>query len=349
MKYSKIPEIPLEPSVICLGTAMYGSAIDESESFRMLDAFFELGGNFLDTAHIYADWIPSGSGASERTIGKWLNKTGMRDKAVIGTKGGHPDLNQMNIPKVSYRDLEIHLTQSLERLGIDAVDIYWLHRDEPSIPVSEILEILNSFINKRQIKAIGASNWSLTRLKEAQVYAKKHGLHGFCASQTGWSLASIQNAAQIDPTRVYMTPSIFNYHNDNHFPVVAYSSQAAGFFVKEPLRRSGQTGFSQIDWLSKHYYCDDNFQRYDRSKRIGRKYSCQPNDIALSYIFSQPFPAYAIVGARNSQQVKNSCASSRIQLTPNDLHYLEFGGIKQELKNRVSYFYKRWLNKATPL
>ncbi|MBT7676645.1 MAG: aldo/keto reductase, partial [Flavobacteriaceae bacterium] len=138
MRYLEIPGTQLKPSVCCLGTAMYGSAIPEDESFRMLDRFIELGGNFFDTANVYANWIEGGVGASEKTIGKWLNKTGLRKSLIIGTKGGHPEIVANSNPTdLSKNILEEHLSHSLDRLQTDYVDLYWVHRDEPSRDIEE--------------------------------------------------------------------------------------------------------------------------------------------------------------------------------------------------------------------
>ena len=90
MNYFTLPRNARPLSVLCLGTASYGSACTRDESFALLDAFAEAGGNFLDTAHVYADWLPAGHGASERTVGEWLRTRGVRDEFAVATKGGHP-------------------------------------------------------------------------------------------------------------------------------------------------------------------------------------------------------------------------------------------------------------------
>jgi len=326
MNYREIPGTKLKPSVLCLGATSFGSAISETDSFRIMDTFYRHGGTFIDTAHSYADWLPNGKGASERTIGKWLRKTGTRKSTIVSTKGGHREIHDQSVPRISQSVLEEQLSQSLDRLQTDSIDIYWLNRDEPHLPVGEILEILNTFIRKGQVKAIGASNWELNRLLEAQSYAEKNKLTGFCASQIGWSLAHISNSHELDPSRVYMKDTILEFHNKTKFPLVAYSSQASGFFAKEALRRSGVQNISQKDWLTKYYYSEENFQRYDRAMKLAFKYRCETNTIALSYILSRSFPSFAIVGARNSEQVESCYASTQLELTKSDLQFLEKGG-----------------------
>ena len=105
MHYRNIPGTDLNVSSICLGTASIGSTIDREKSFTLLDKFFEMGGNFLDTAHVYADWIPGEKSSSEKTIGKWMRERGIRDKIIIGTKGGHPLLSGEMIMRLSREEL----------------------------------------------------------------------------------------------------------------------------------------------------------------------------------------------------------------------------------------------------
>jgi aryl-alcohol dehydrogenase-like predicted oxidoreductase len=326
MRYIEIPETPLKLSAICLGGAMYGSAIPENESFKMMDRFFELGGNYVDTANVYADWIEGSAGASEKTIGKWLKKTGLRKSFAIGTKGGHPEIvsnpKPTNLSKVV---LDEHLSRSLERLQTDYIDVYFVHRDEPSRSVAEILETMNEFITDGRVKAIGVSNFSLPRLIESREHAKKIGLTGFCANQIGWSLATLKNQELIDRERVYMDDKLLKWHQSTGFPTLAYSSQAAGFFAGKYGCPIQDTTAGYFPWVVQHYYSEENFQRFKRAKTLAKKYFCSTNDIALAYINNQTFPAIAIIGSRNVQQVEDSCKNANLVLDQKDIAYLEEG------------------------
>jgi aryl-alcohol dehydrogenase-like predicted oxidoreductase len=142
LKYQSIPGTNLSPSVICLGTAQIGSVIPEADAFRLLDTYYGLGGTFLDTAQVYADWLPGERSASEKTIGRWLKARGLRNHTVVSTKGGHPDLHAMEIPRLSPEHIVFDVERSLLNLQTDRIDLYWLHRDDPNRPVSEMLDIL---------------------------------------------------------------------------------------------------------------------------------------------------------------------------------------------------------------
>jgi aryl-alcohol dehydrogenase-like predicted oxidoreductase len=112
-------ELTPAPSKISLGTCSFGSNIPDDQAFRIFDAHFEAGGNFIDTAHVYSAREENGDGAAERCTGAWLWKNGVRDKIVISTKGGHPPLSGFTIGRCSYEELDSDLNESLDRLGVD--------------------------------------------------------------------------------------------------------------------------------------------------------------------------------------------------------------------------------------
>ena len=175
MRYFSLPNTSLQPSVIALGTGNYGSGISAEDSFRLLDEFAGAGGNLLDSAHIYAAWLPDGTGKSEKTIGQWLRKSGLRDKMIMATKGGHFDLATPEISRVRPECIDRDFQESQERLQLDTIDLYYLHRDDPGVPVAELLDVLQPHLRAGRIKAIGASNWSPERIKLANQEAKARG------------------------------------------------------------------------------------------------------------------------------------------------------------------------------
>jgi aryl-alcohol dehydrogenase-like predicted oxidoreductase len=118
----------LSPSRITLGTVSFGSNISHEEAFMVMDAYQASGGNVLDTAHVYSSWESNGVGASERTVGEWIRSRNARDRIILGTKGGHPDLGAMDRGRCGMDDLRQDFAQSLERLQVERVDIYWLQR-----------------------------------------------------------------------------------------------------------------------------------------------------------------------------------------------------------------------------
>jgi aryl-alcohol dehydrogenase-like predicted oxidoreductase len=323
MRYLSLPQSELTVSAVCLGTGGFGSDISRETSFAILDAFFERGGNFADSAHVYAAWIPGGGGASERTLGAWMRERGVRNRFIVGTKGGHPDLATMHISRLSPAEITQDLHESLDRLGTDTIDLYWLHRDDPAVPVDEILGVLNEHLAAGLIRAIGASNWSPARLEEARRHGETHRLKPFCASQIGWSLAEANPELQGQLGMRYMDEPTMDYHESSRLPVVAFSSQAMGFFSGKfgPEGQGMETPKGQ--GLARYYGLEENFKRLGRAGELAARWGCTLNQVALAYLFSQRFAGCGIVGSRSVEQAVDSCGAGDLTLSPEEVAFLE--------------------------
>jgi len=323
MLFTSIPNTVLKPSVVCLGTGGFGTSTSEADSFAMLDAFADAGGNFADSAHIYAAWLEDGAGKSERTIGKWFQSR-KPENFIVGTKGGHPHLETMRISRLSPEEIESDLTESLERLQRDQIEFYWLHRDDPQIPVGEIMDALNVQIREGKVLALGASNWSTPRIEEANAYAAKNGLTGFCASQICWSLAEVNASLRGANSMVEMDEAILAWHRENGFPIAAYSSQANGFFAHPLAEENGEMTEKQKA-LAPAYLHSKNNGRYQRAQELGARLGRSTHEVALAYVWSQSFPAVAIIGPRNLKQLRESLAVADLKLNSEEISFLESG------------------------
>ncbi len=321
MLFCSLPGLNFTPSVICLGVAEFGSSVSLEDSMAMLDTFVEADGNFADTAHVYAAWLPDGWGQSERALGEWLRQR-RPENFFIATKGGHPDLKDMRISRLSPECIAQDLQESLERLQVDSVDLYWLHRDDPAVPVGEIMEALNELLRAGRIRALGASNWSTTRIAEANQYAAKRGLSGFCASQIGWSLAEVNPEVRGAALTVQMDDEIMTWHRETDFPIMAYTSQANGFFAY-PLPDPNSTMTPKQQALARSFLNEKNSARHARATQLANELSCTPNEVALAYIWSQSFPAVAIIGTRRHDHLTESLRAADLRLTPEQVAFLE--------------------------
>jgi aryl-alcohol dehydrogenase-like predicted oxidoreductase len=319
MKYTTIPTTELKPATICLGTVGIGSKLDQAASFELLDAYLDQGGNFIDTAQVYSDWLPGERSSSEKTIGRWLNQRRNRDNIILATKGAHPGLATMHIPRMSRQEIIHDLDQSLRHLQTDIIDLYWLHRDAPNHPVEDILETLNDQVKAGKIRYFGCSNWRTERIKAAQEYAAHHGLQGFAANQARWSLAHVDPEAISDKTTVVMDEAMVQYHRQTGLAATPYTAQAQGLFQK---LASGAAG--QIDPNSRRVYpAAENQQRFERVRRLAADTGLSITQIVLGYLQSQPFVTIPIVGCRTLDQLNDSLQAADIRLTPDQLRYLE--------------------------
>jgi 1-deoxyxylulose-5-phosphate synthase len=225
MRYIEITDIGRPVSVIGLGTtSTIFTPAGDARAGELIDAFLAAGGNCVDTAHIY------GLGKSEQALGRWLGETGRRDEIVLITKGCHPHVDEageFGPPRVTPEAIHFDLTESLERLGTDHIDLYLLHRDDETVPSGPLLETLNEERARGRIKAFGASNWTVERLAEADRYAADHGLVGFAASSPGLSLP--RPVAMQFPGTLFADDNTRRWHAESGMPVLAWTSLAAGF------------------------------------------------------------------------------------------------------------------------
>lgn len=313
MKYLniKIPDGNISISKIALGTDYFGTTVTEKMAFGLLDIFADAGGNCIDTARVYASWLPDGKGASEKTVGKWLKIRGNRNKIIISTKGGHPLLEQMNCGRLSRKEIESDLDESLRALGVDVIDIYWLHRDDMARPVEDIMETLSTLITKGKVRAVGCSNWKAERIEEANRVALANGFATFSSSQIQWSLAASTPEAHDDPTIVCMDEQQYNWYLKESFPVFAFSSQAKGFFA-----RASAQGLDAINKKAYARFCSqENIVRLERVKKYAAQNGLTPSAVALGYILCNSVPAIAIVGCKNEEQIIDSLTAADVDLS----------------------------------
>ena len=307
MNYRTIPATDLQVSSICLGSTGIGSTIDAADSFALLDFFAAQGGNFIDTAAVYANWLPGERNVSEKTIGRWLKERGAREQIVLATKGAHPELATMDIPRMSRAEIEADLDTSLRNLHTDVIDLYWLHRDDTARPVAEILETMNAQVKAGKIRYFGCSNWRAPRIAEAQRVATAQGMAGFVADQMMWSLAVIDPAGIRDQTTVAMDDELFAYHQASGMAAVAYSSQAGGLFQK--LAQGN-------DAVGSAYPIDANRDRLARIQQVAAETGLSITQIALGYLHAQPFVTVPIVGCRTEEQLRDTLTAGDVMLTP---------------------------------
>lgn len=319
MKPLALPGTGLSVSPLCLGGVPFGNTISEPESFALLDHFVGRGGNFIDTARIYSDWVPGELRRSERILGDWLAARGHRSRLVLATKGAHAFIDSLDTPRSSAAEIRDDLEGSLRTLRTDIIDFYWLHRDDPQRPVEHFVDVLNAFRREGKIRAFGGSNWSAARLRAANAYAKKSGQEGFTASQPFWCLGSAAARPPKDPGLVKFDAGAQAWHAETGLAVIPYTSQANGFFSKlalPPERRPA--GFEKSD-----FHTPPNLATGRRVLELAATKRVAPSAIVLAYLRSRPFPVVPIVGARTIAQLDDCIAALPMRLTPAELAALE--------------------------
>ncbi|MDD4079973.1 MAG: aldo/keto reductase [Eubacteriales bacterium] len=284
------------------------------EAFRLLDEVYALGVNILDCSAHYG----------EEPVGEWLAARGLQGQVLILTKGAHHNAWRK---RVTPYDILSDAYDSLAKLGVDTIDIYLLHRDDPTQPVGPIMEALDSLVSQDKARVIGVSNWELSRIQEANEYARKHGLAPLGANSPHYGLAR-----QLTDVWGGGCQTITGEDNrqarewfiQQKMPIFAYSSLARGLF-------SGKVQFSQRDRLGevldditmRGYVDEGNLKRLERAEIIAREKGATVPQIALAWMTNQPLDVYPVISSSNARQMRANIAAGDIRLTPGEVAWLD--------------------------
>ncbi|MFD2055101.1 aldo/keto reductase [Mesorhizobium calcicola] len=299
-----IPGLSKPASVVALGFEDFRTF---SSGSILLDAFFEAGGNLFDTGYVY------GGGYTETLLGEWLKNRGVRAQSVVIGKGAHSPLCYPDV-------IGKQLAQSLDRLQTDHVDVYFMHRDNPDVPVGEFVDAMDREVKAGRIRGpFGGSNWTMERMDEAIAYAERTGKQKPGALSNNFSLAEMLEpiwagcvTSSTDAWKAWLT--------SRQMPNFAWSSQGRGFFTD----RAGRDRHDNEE-LVRVWYSERNFGRRDRAIELAARLGKSPIHIALAYVLNQPFPSIPLIGPRTLGELDDSLLALDITLSPADLEWLDGG------------------------
>ncbi len=273
---------------------------------ELLDAWRERGGNLIDTAEVYA------GGQSERAIARYLESRGCRQELVILTKAF------ADVSEVGTRSIPDAVARGLERLGTDYIDLWLLHRDNPEVPIADIVEPLNAELEAGRIRAFGGSNWSVARLKEANEYAAARGLRGMSVSSPHVCLATAIEPFWPDCTQA--TAEDLAGYRETGIPVLAWSSQGRGFFLPSSGPDDANADLRRV------YHNAENLAKLERARDLAAEKGVAPIEIALSYVLSLDAPIAALVGPASVAEIDSCVRAAAMRLTESETAWLEGRG-----------------------
>ncbi len=308
MRYGQVPGLAKPVSRLVMG-------VDHQETLpyaaALFDDYLERGGNAFDTAWVY-DFE---GGHCESIFGDWLSARGIRDEIVLIAKGAHT-------PHCTPEGMARELAESLERLRTESADLYILHRDNPEVPVGEFIDALNEQRNKGRFQAFGGSNWSLTRVAEANAYAARTGQQGFSLVNNQLSLARMQSPIWRGCVSAG-TPDSRRWLAEQGLALFAWSSQARGFFVDG----RAAPGQQEDEELVRCWYSEANFLRLARARELGAKKGCAAINIALAWVLAQDFPAFSLIGPRSIAETASSMRGLDVNLSAEELAWLDLADL----------------------
>jgi aryl-alcohol dehydrogenase-like predicted oxidoreductase len=303
MPFSTVPNVSTPASGLVLGTVGF---LRYADAAPMFDAFFEAGGTAFDSAFHY------GAGRADTLLGHWMHDRGVRDQAVVVGKGAHT-------PNCTPAAVTEQLHQSLGLLQTGHIDVYFLHRDNPEVPVGEFVDVLDEHFRAGRIRSFGGSNWTPARIDAANAYARAHGREPFRHISNQFSLADMMEpvwngciSASDDETVAWLERT--------GTTLFAWSSQARGFFTDRagPDKR-GDAG------LTRSWYSDANFSRRQRAVELAQRLGTTLPAVALSYVLAQSFPVFALIGPLNLAELRSSLDAVRTPLDAAAVRHLRHG------------------------
>ena len=313
MKYNQIKGLNKPVSRLIQGT-VYFTDDNRDEAFTLFDAAFEGGCNTFDTAHGY------GGGACERVLGQWIQERNIRDEIVILGKGAHPYDNRQ---RVTPEDITSDIHESLERLRTDYIDLYVLHRDNPSKAVEPIMDCLYEHHQAGRIGAIGGSNWSYERIKQANDYTTQNDLLPFTVSSPQFSLAEMVKPAWDDCISVGHDKEAQAWYQEQDMALLTWSSLAGGFMTGRYTRDNLSEFDDYFSGVTINAYAyEENFKRLDRAQELAQEKNVTVPQLALAYVLNQPLNIFALIGSMTPEQFNDNASALDINLSDNELAWL---------------------------
>lgn len=298
---------------LCLGGNVFGWTIDRDTSFAVLDAYLEAGGNFIDTADQYSSWVPGNSGGeSETVIGEWLASRGCADRVVVATKVGNgyegfdPGLSRVQVLNGCH--------ESLRRLGVERIDLFYAHRDDPSTPLEETLGALDDLVRTGKVRYVAASNYTAPRLRAALETCAASDFASFAAFQPQLSLVERDDYGA-DVREVCAAAGL---------GVATYAGLAGGFLTGK--YRPGQPAPEgrRAGMIGSKYLADDRaLAVLEAADRVAARHGATTAQVALAWAVAQPGVTATIASATSPEQLGELVAGIELTLEDGDLHELD--------------------------
>jgi len=312
-------DAPLPASRLILGTAhltdnipVQPRSLRRGAAFALLDRALELGIHAVDTAATYQ------LGGSERVVGEWMARRTIRDRVYLISKGGHPRVPLGRRPRLRRGELARSLDRSLDRLRTDYLDLYLLHRDDPSQPIEPVAEALWSFVDDGRIRAYGVSNWTHQRYEELYALAVREGMPPPVASSPQFSLPVWSTPDPPFPGCISVSGSV------GSAALRCYRASGTGVLAWSPL---GSGWLRPAGHRARHpaYRGRANDERLDRAAALAREAGCTMAQLATAYVLSHGPNLYAIVGTGRPERLAELPKALNLPLAPHQLEYLAGG------------------------
>ncbi|GAA1243078.1 aldo/keto reductase [Kitasatospora nipponensis] len=302
-----VPGSDLRIHPLALGGNVFGWTADERQTRAVLDAYAEAGGNHLDTADVYSAWAPGNTGGeSETLIGRWLATRRDRDRMVLATKGGW----DRGLSPAAIRE-SAHA--SLRRLGVDCIDLYYTHRDDPTTPVEEIITTLDELVRAGKIRHIAASNISADRLAQSLAFSERESLARYVAVQPHYNLVE-----RADYERE-LAPEAARHR----LGVIPYYGLASGFLSGKYRPGSPTPQGARTPDAHRYLATPQGPRVLAALDLIAADRGVAPATVALAWLAARPQVLAPLASARTPGQLADLLAAVHLTLSPRETELLD--------------------------
>ncbi|HEX2915630.1 MAG TPA: aldo/keto reductase [Chloroflexia bacterium] len=314
MEMRKLGRTGLKVAPICFGGNVFGWTTDEKNSFAVLDAYVEGGGNFIDTADVYSRWVEGNSGGdSEIILGRWMKERGNRQNVIIATKVGSPMGTSENERGLSRHHIMAAVEASLRRLQTDYIDLYQSHTDDTSTPLDETLRAYDDLVSQGKVRYIGASNYSAWRLALSLWESDKHN---YVRYETLQPVYHLLNRAEFERE---LEPLCL----DQGIGVITYSSLASGFLSGKYRAGKDLPGSPRAKNIQARYMNERGFAVLEEVEKIAEAHKATMTQVALAWILARPSITAPIVSATTVAQTHELMGAVELKLGVEDLAALD--------------------------
>ncbi|MDX3906458.1 MAG: aldo/keto reductase [Pigmentiphaga sp.] len=310
MTYRSLGTTGLQVFPITFGGNVFGWTLDETASFRILDALADRGMNFIDTADAYSRWVPGNQGGeSETIIGNWFKRTGKRDRVILATKVGKAALGSPGGLSAAY--IEKAVEGSLRRLQTDYIDLYQAHDDDTGTPLEESLAAFDKLVRAGKVRAIGASNYTAARFQEALDVSRANGLAAYATLQPEYNLVE-RKAFETE-----LAPVVLK----NQVAVINYYALASGFLSGKYRTAADLEGKARGARVG-GYLNERGLRILDALDQVAAQCRSTPAAVALAWLLYQPAVTAPIASATSEAQLDSLQAAASLKLEPEALDRL---------------------------
>jgi aryl-alcohol dehydrogenase-like predicted oxidoreductase len=312
VKKQKLGKSSIEASALAIGSDLIGSKIPKEDAFRLFDFYAGKGGNFIDTANMYACWLPGFQGGeSETTIGAWMKERGNRNQMVISSKlafdyGG-------SAGGLSAGEIERECEKSLKRLQTDRIDVYYAHRDDRETPLEETMQAFDRLVKAGKVRALGASNLATWRVAEANQVSRANGWAEYSIVEQRYTYLRPRHDADFGP-QIFIGDEMKDFAHAHGIALVGYSILLQGAYTRADRPMPAQ------------FAGPDSDQRLAALREVAAEVGCSPSQAIIAWMRQSKPAVLPIIAGSKTEQLQENISALDVTLTKEQMDRLDAAG-----------------------